>query len=187
MGQINLLPWREEERQRKTREFSSIAGLTAIAAILLVFAGRMYVNGVVDYHKSRNQFLQNQIDVLNTKLQEIKDLEETKSKLLARMDIIQSLQRSRPEIVHLFEELVTTIPEGVWLASMIQKGKNLSLVGKAESNARVSAYMRNIESSDWLKSPVLQEIKADKDTRTATFKLVLQQENHLGTKDGEGK
>ena len=187
MGHINLLPWREEERQRKTREFASIAGLIAIAAILLVVAGRIYINNVVDYHKSRTTFLQNEIDVLNTKLQEIKDLEQTKTKLLARMDIIQSLQRSRPEIVHLFEELVTTIPEGVWLDSMVQSGKSLAIAGKAESNARVSAYMRNLESSEWMRSPILQVIQADKESRTAAFKLALTQESKTGKQDEETK
>ena len=185
MGQINLLPWREEERKRKTREFSAIAGLVAVVAVLLVLAGRIYIGQVVDYHKSRIQFLQGQIDILNTKLQKIKDIEETKAKLLARMDIIQELQRSRPEVVHLFEEMVTTVPEGVWLNSITQKDKGLSIEGKAESNARVSAYMRNLESSDWLKSPVLQVIQAEKDSRVADFKLSLQQESKTATTETE--
>lgn len=185
MARINLLPWREEERQRKTREFGSVAGLVAIAAALVVVAGRVYIGNILDYHKARNQFLQSQLDVLNVKLQKIKDLEETKENLLARMNIIQELQRSRPEVVHLFEELVVTVPEGVWLTSFKQSGKSLALSGKAESNARVSAYMRNVESSEWLKSPVLQVIQAEEGARTAEFKLTLQQESSITDQEEE--
>ena len=138
---------------------------------------------MVDYHKGRNQYLQNEIDVLNTKLQQIKDLEQTKANLLARMNIIQELQRSRPEVVHLFEELVTTVPEGVWLDSFQQSGKTLTIEGNAESNARVSAYMRNLEASEWLKNPILEVIQTEKDARVANFKLRLQQESKLTTEE----
>ena len=179
MARINLLPWREEQRRQKTVEFGAQAGLVAIATGLLVVAVWLQMGRVVDYHKSRNQYLQNEIDVLNTKLQQIKDLEQTKANLLARMNIIQELQRSRPEVVHLFEELVTTVPEGVWLDSIQQSGKTLTIEGNAESNARVSAYMRNLEASEWLKNPVLEVIQTEKDARVANFKLRLQQESKL--------
>ena len=184
MARINLLPWREEQRRQKTVEFGAQAGLIAIATGLLVVAVWIQMGQVVDYHKARNQYLQNEIDVLNTKLQQIKDLEQTKANLLARMNIIQELQRSRPEVVHLFEELVTTVPEGVWLDSFQQSGKTLTIEGNAESNARVSAYMRNLEASEWLKNPILEVIQTEKDARVANFKLRLQQESKL-TKEEE--
>ncbi|HEY3486710.1 MAG TPA: PilN domain-containing protein [Gammaproteobacteria bacterium] len=185
MGQINLLPWREERRKEKTAEFATLAGIVALFAIVIVFAARFHIGNIEEYHKSRNAYLQTQIDILNTKLQEIQNLEETKANLLARMNVIQELQRSRPEIVHLFDEIVTTIPEGVWLNDIKQTEKTLKIEGKAESNARVSAYMRNLEASAWLKNPVLEVIEADKATRIAKFKLSLQQESMIAEAEEE--
>jgi type IV pilus assembly protein PilN len=177
MGQINLLPWREERRREKTAEFATFTGIVALFAIVIVFAARFHIGNIESYHEARNQYLQTQIDILNTKLQEIKNIEETKANLLARMNVIQELQRSRPEIVHLFEEIVTTLPEGVWISDIKQSEKTLSIEGRAESNARVSAYMRNLEASAWLKNPVLEVIEADKDDHVAKFKLRMQQES----------
>ncbi|HEX7027629.1 MAG TPA: PilN domain-containing protein [Gammaproteobacteria bacterium] len=185
MSQINLLPWREERRKELTARFMTHAVGIGIIAALIVFAARFHVGNHVAHHQSRNQYLQSEIDILNTKLQEIKDIEKTKANLLARMNVIQELQRSRPEIVHLFEELVTTLPEGVWLQSIKQNGKQLSIEGSAESNARVSAYMRNLEASAWLKGPVLEVIQADKDKRISLFKLRLQQESATGSEGDE--
>lgn len=185
MAQINLLPWREELRRQKTKEFTALAGLIAIAAILVVAAGRFHAGTMVDYQQARNQYLQSEIDILKTKLEKIKDLEKTKENLLARMNIIQELQRSRPEIVHLFEELVLTVPEGLWLDSIKQVGNQLTLTGKAESSARVSAYMRNLGNSDWLKEPVLEVIQAEKDDRIATFTLRLSQESQIAKEEGD--
>jgi type IV pilus assembly protein PilN len=177
MGQINLLPWREERRKEKTAEFAAVAGIIGIFALVVVGAGYLHVGHIESYHKLRNKYLETQIEILETKLQEIKNLEETKANLLARMNVIQELQRSRPEIVHLFEEIVTTIPEGVWLQDIKQTEKTLRIEGKAESNARVSAYMRNLEASAWLKNPTLEVIEADKEDRIAKFALRMQQES----------
>ncbi len=186
MAQINLLPWREEKRRQKTVNFAVLAVMVAIGAALVVSAARVHVGTLVDHQKARNTYLQNEIDILNTKLQEIKDLESTKENLLARMNIIQELQRSRPEIVHLFEEMVKTIPEGVWLSSITQAGKSLKIEGSAESNARVSAYMRNLDASEWLKNPILEVIESGNDnSRIARFKLNLYQESPLATEDDE--
>lgn len=185
MGQINLLPWREERRREKTAEFATLAGIIALFTIVIVSATRFHFGNIEDYHHSRNNYLQTQIDILNTKLQEIKDIETTKANLLARMNVIQELQRSRPEIVHLFEEIVTTIPEGVWLHDIKQSEKTLTIEGKAESNARVSAYMRNLEASAWLKNPTLEVIEADKAARIARFKLSLQQESMTSGEEEE--
>lgn len=185
MSRINLLPWREERRKELTAKFMTHAAGVAIIAALIVGAGRFHVGNHVAYQESRNQYLQSEIDILNTKLQEIKDIETTKANLLARMNVIQELQRSRPEIVHLFEELVTTLPEGVWLQSIKQNGRSLHIEGSAESNARVSAYMRNLEASDWLKSPVLRVIEAEKKGRIANFKLGLQQESRTSAEEEE--
>src|SRR5687767_1939350 len=179
MGQINLLPWREERRKEKTAEFAAVAGIIGLFALVVVGAGYLHVGYIESYHKLRNKFLETQIEILETKLQEIKNLEETKANLLARMNVIQDLQRSRPEIVHLFEEIQTTLPEGVWLNDIKQTEKTLRFEGKAESNARVSAYMRNLEASAWLKNPTLEVIEADKEDRIAKFTLRLQQESMI--------
>ncbi|GIX22433.1 MAG: pilus assembly protein PilN [Gammaproteobacteria bacterium] len=185
MANINLLPWREELRRRKTQEFWALAGLVALGAGLVVGAGYLYAQFVVDAHRARVQFLKAQIQVLETKLQEIKDLEQRKADLLARMNVIQELQRSRPEIVHLFEELAKTVPDGLWLTAVEQKGRTLTIEGQAESNARVSSYMRNLEASPWLKDPKLVVIQADEKTRLSTFKLTVQQETPGQAEDEE--
>jgi type IV pilus assembly protein PilN len=177
MSQINLLPWREERRKQKTTEFGALAAVVGVGAILIVAGARIHAGNLASYQTSRNQYLENEIKTLDTKLQEIEDLETTKQNLLARMNIIQELQRSRPEIVHLFEEVVTTIPEGVWLDEIKQSAKTLNVAGRAESNARVSAYMRNVEASAWMKDPVLTVIEAEKDGRNAKFNLTLRQES----------
>lgn len=183
MTSINLLPWREELRRQKTVEFSALAGVVAVATVLVVAGALVHINHIADYHRTRNQYLKNEIDFLNTKLQQIKDLEETKANLLARMNIIQQLQASRPEVVHLFEELVKTIPDGVWLTTFKQTGRSITITGNADSNGRVSAYMRNIEASAWLKDPVLEVIQTEAKGRAAEFKLHIQQESLLN--DGE--
>ena len=185
MANINLLPWREELRRQKTVEYAALLGVIALGAVLIILAGRFHANHLANYHKARNQYLQNEIDILNSKLQEIKELEATKQSLLARMNIIQELQRSRPEVVHLFEELVTTIPDGVWLNSIKQSGKTLQIDGTADSQARVSSYMLNLKASEWLKNPQFIGIQADKDKSSEkNFKLSLQQESLNAEEEG---
>jgi len=160
MARINLLPWRENLRKKQQRAFG-IAAIAAVMATAAACAGvYFYIGSLIDYQNQRNQFLQREIALMDAKLKEIADLEKTKSKLIARMNVIQQLQSSRPEVVHLFDELVATIPDGVHLVRMEQSGSTLTLEGEAQSNARVSAYMRNIEASKWLDKPSLQVIKS---------------------------
>jgi type IV pilus assembly protein PilN len=129
---------------------------------------------MIDHQEARNQFLGEQIAILDREIQEITELDAKKQALLARMNVIQQLQRSRPEIVHLFDELVTTIPAGVYLTSVKHKGEQLDLSGLAESNARVSAYMRNIDASDWLTDPRLDVIQAEEKERERLSRFTLQ-------------
>lgn len=176
MAKINLLPWREERRREQTRRFGGHALLGLMIAGGLVMAGLYHVKGLIDHQNARNAYLQQEIDILQEKLREIERLEETKAKLLARMEIIQQLQTARPQVVHLFHELAATLPEGVFLMAIKQQGESLALEGKAESNARVSAFMRNLDASDWLKLPVLEVIEVDQqDESVSSFKLRLQQ------------
>lgn len=159
MANINLLPWREEERKELTQEFLTVMGVSALFAGLIIFGVHLFVSNLIDYQAARNTFLKNEIVRLDKELKQIKDLENTKEKLLSRMEVIQSLQQRRPQVVHLFDELVRTVPEGIFLNKIQQKGKKLTIDGVAESNGRVSAYMRNIDASDWMKTPKLKVIK----------------------------
>lgn len=175
MAHINLLPWREERRKHLTREFVTRAALSAVLAAAVVFYGNYHVNGLIDHQQARNDYLGKEIEVLQQRLAEIKELESTKEELLARMDIIQQLQTQRPQIVHLFHELAGTLPDGVSLNSVKQTNKTVTISGTAESNARVSAYMRNLDDSGWLTKPKLEIIEANKNERINAFKLHLTQ------------
>ena len=159
MAKINLLPWREELRKQKQREFASMSGGSAIIAGLIVLLAHFHVDGLIDNQNQRNTFLESEIDILDQRIVRIKELERMKANLLARMNVIQELQRSRPESVHLMDEMVRTLPDGVYLDKFNQKGKDLTMAGVAQSNARVSDYMRNIDSSEWLTGPSLDQIK----------------------------
>ncbi|HHM05247.1 MAG TPA: pilus assembly protein PilN [Gammaproteobacteria bacterium] len=160
MTRINLLPWREQQRKEKEREFYSIAGGAAVLMVLVVVYVHFHISGLIDEQHVRNEFLAKEIKAVEGKIKEIKELETAKDQLLARMQIIEQLQRQRPLVVHLFDELVKTIPDGVYLTSIRQEGATITLVGVAQSNARVSAFMRNIDASPWLANPRLDVIEA---------------------------
>ncbi|HEB97358.1 MAG TPA: pilus assembly protein PilN [Sedimenticola thiotaurini] len=158
MARINLLPWRENLRKKKQRDFG-IAALTMVAIVGLGCAAvHFYIEGQIEFQNQRNAYLKKEIAAMDKKIREIKDLEKTKARLIARMNVIQQLQGSRPQIVHLFDEVVNTIPEGAYLTKLEQRGRKLTLTGLAQSNARISSYMRNIDKSDWIDKPVLQVI-----------------------------
>ena len=173
MAKINLLPWREELRKQKQREFGFMAVGSAVIAGLIVLLAHLHVSGLIDNQNQRNAFLEQEIEILQKRIGEINKLEKLKADLLARMNVIQELQRSRPESVHLMDELVRSLPEGVHLEAFTQKDKNLTMKGVAQSNARVSDYMRNIDNSDWLANPRLDLIKtkAVERRRLANFTL----------------
>ena len=173
MAHINLLPWREELRKQKQQQFAVVAAGTAVLGGLLVLLAHMQMDGLIEHQNKRNQFLDQQIAELDKKIAKIKDLEKTKTALLARMDIIQELQHSRPQSVHLMDQLVYTLPDGVYLDKINQKGDALTLSGMAQSNARVSAYMRNIDSSEWMTQPKLDVIETKEDDRRRTAEFVL--------------
>jgi len=157
---INLLPHREERRQRGRQHFAVLAGLTAALGIAIVGAGYLYVAGLISTQQDRNAFLKSEIAKLDKEIAEIKKLKDEIAALLARKQIIETLQADRAQTVHLLDQLVRQMPEGVYLKSLRQRGLGVNLVGYAQSNARVSTLMRNIESSPWLANPKLVEIKA---------------------------
>ncbi|MBS0285888.1 MAG: PilN domain-containing protein [Proteobacteria bacterium] len=158
---INLLPWREEQKEQQKREFISLLGLGIVAASGLMLLVHMLIARQVNFQNDNNLFLKNEIKKLDEQIAEIQALQKEKQQLLARMEIIQQLQTNRPQIVKLFDGIVHTVPEGLYLTNLSRTGPNLVIDGKAESNTRVSTFMRNIESSHWLKNPVLTYIQAD--------------------------
>ena len=178
MAKINLLPWRQELRKEQQRQFLTLMGLSAFLVALVVLAVQLQYARMIGVQESRNSYLKRQIAEVEEQIREIDELTTKKERLLARMDIIQKLQRNRPEIVRLFDELVRVLPEGVHLTSLKQNSRNLQMVGIAQSNARVSALMRNIDQSDWLASPKLDIIEVGKKKDGArTFSLRAQQQS----------
>ncbi|HEB81523.1 MAG TPA: pilus assembly protein PilN [Gammaproteobacteria bacterium] len=184
MAHINLLPWREEQRQEQTRQFITITILSLLLTGALVFLVHMTLDNQIQHQKYRNKLLQDEISRLDAALEQIKGLEETKAQLLARMEVIQSLQQQRPQIVHLFDDFVRTVPEGIYLTEITQNGNELIIKGVAESNGRVSAYMRNIDASEWMSTPKLKVIETRKGTlRSSDFTLITSQSSPDKNKD----
>ncbi len=173
MAHINLLPWREEKRKEQQKQFASITVLSVVFVALVILAVHFQYSRMIDYQKSRNAFLTREISKVEKQIKEIENLNKEKQRLLARMEVIQQLQHNRPEIVHMFDELVRIIPDGTYLSSFKQTNNSLSMEGLAQSNARVSALMRNLEGSDWFSNPVLDVIQTDKKDAEATRKFVL--------------
>ncbi|MBW8368026.1 MAG: PilN domain-containing protein [Arenimonas sp.] len=165
MARINLLPWRAERRKLRQKEFLGMLGLAAAFALLISFLIVMYFSGQLEGQQNRNSYLREQIVLVDQQILEIEELDKKKSNLLARKQVIEQLQASRSEMVHLFDQLVRTIPEGVRLSSIKQSGQTLTLEGLAQSNARVSSYMRNLDESAWMSNPDLTVIEAKGDDK----------------------
>ncbi len=180
MAKINLLPWRETERKEKQQEFFVMLGAGAAIAALTVLLVHFQVENMIEGQERRNQFLENEIVILDDKIKEIQKLDATRRALIERMEVIQNLQATRPGIVHLFDEIVNTLPNSVHLTELTQSGNNISITGRAESNARVSSYMRNIDGSEWMTNPKLNVISTeenDNGLRVSSFSLTLAQTN----------
>lgn len=177
MARINLLPWRDELRKERQKQFQMIAGLAAILMLAIIALVHIRMGAIADNQQSRNAYLEKEIKVLNKRIKEIKNLEKEKARLLARMDIIQQLQGSRPQVVHVFDELVTTLPDGIYLTNIRNAGAGITLNGFAQSNARVSSYMRKVDNAEWLANPRLKviETKARKGQRISKFALNVRQ------------
>ena len=175
MPRINLLPWRDQQRrERKLAFFVALGGAVVLAGVAL-FIAYLLVGSMIDAQEHRNEELRAQIKVLDKQIEEINDLEAQKQKYISRMQIIEKLQRSRPEVVHLFDELVKNMPDGTYLTSVKQTGDNLKLEGVAQSSTRVSALMRNIAASQWLQKPELEVVQTKNDTSGSSFILDAQQ------------
>jgi len=157
---LNLLPWREIRRQEQDRQILSASIGAWLLMGLVVFYGWYYMNGLIDHQGKRNDYLRAEITKLDRKIAEIEELKERKQALIARMQIIQQLQRDRTQIVHVFDDLVRKLPKGVYLTGLAKKNQRITLKGVAQSNARVSHLMNNLDSSDWFTNPNLDIVNA---------------------------
>jgi len=162
MPRINLLPWREAQRKERKLAFLVALGVAALAAGVTAFAAYLLYGSMIEAQERRNNELRMAIKTLDKEIEEINSLETAKQKFIARMEIIEKLQRSRPEIVHVFDEIVRTLPEGVYLTAVQQNGMRLKFEGIAQSSTRVSSFMRNIDGSQWLRNPELQVVQTTK-------------------------
>jgi type IV pilus assembly protein PilN len=185
MPRINLLPWREELRQKRKKDFLMALGGAVLIAGFITMATKLTVKQWIQNQESRNTVLKTEITELDRQIDQILGLENQKERLLARMDIIEQLQRSRPEIVHLFDELVDALPEGVFLTDITQATARIEISGTAQSSTRVSALMRNIDGSDWLRDPGLDVVQTvvNGAARNAQFTIFAQQ---ISVNDEEG-
>ncbi len=179
MPRINLLPWREEERKKRQRDFGVAMAGGVVAAIACILAVLFAYSQMIDNQQDRNQRLSDEIAELQKSIEEIDGLERQKERLLARMEIIEQLQKSRPEIVHLFDEIARQLPEGVYLTGMTQRGTQVELRGIAQSSTRVSALMRQVDASPWMMDPEVDRVETTSKgaSRQAEFIVYVKQEH----------
>jgi len=162
MPRINLLPWREQQRVERKKAFGVGMLAAAVGALAVAGAGWLWMTQMIDAQISRNGRLQNEIKVVDRQIEEINSLEAQKQQFIARMQIIEKLQRSRPEIVHVFDTFVKTIPDGTYLTAITQTDQRFKIQGVAQSSTRVSAFMRALDASEWLKEPELEVVETTK-------------------------
>ena len=188
MPRINLLPWRNEERKERKLAFLVAIGGATLAAAVAAFAAYLLLNSMIDGQNQRNDRLRAEIKLLDKQIEEINNLESAKQKFIARMEIIEKLQRSRPEIVHLFDEIVRQLPEGVYLTGVKQVDRRLKFEGVAQSSTRVSAFMRNIDGSEWLRNPDLEVVASGGGaTAGSSFTLFADQVSTVSDDANPGK
>ncbi|MEX0733656.1 MAG: PilN domain-containing protein [Steroidobacteraceae bacterium] len=181
MPSINLLPWRQALRQRRRKEFLIGLGAAVGFAALITLLTHLTVSAMIDSQNRRNDLLKAEIAELDKAIEQILALEEQKARMIARMEVIDTLQASRPEVVKLFDQMVSTLPEGVYLTSVKQSGRKLEFNGVAQSSTRVSAFMRNIDASESLAAPELKVIQTGRDAAPgAQFTLFAQQRAAAG-------
>ncbi len=183
MPRINLLPWREAERKRKRQEFYLSLGAAVATAALVILLGQWQMSSAIKHQQARNDYLTGEIALLDKQIEEINGLDAQKQRLLARMEIIETLQRSRPEIVHVFDEIVRVLPEGVYLTYLKQSGTRFEVRGVAQSSTRVSSFMRNIDASEWLAEPTLQIVQTNSKGTGSEFTLFANQRSHAAPED----
>ncbi|GAC1301640.1 MAG: hypothetical protein NVSMB10_01440 [Steroidobacteraceae bacterium] len=173
MPRINLLPWREQQRKVRRREFMVAAAAAVIASGIFVIGGKLVYSRWTDAQIEQNNLLKREIVKLDAQIADIQDLKDRKQHLVARMEIIERLQRKRPEIVHLFDALARSVPEGVYLTQIKENGNKLEVHGIAQSSTRVSTFMRNIDASLWMDNPQLQIVETAQNSPTGGSSFTL--------------
>jgi type IV pilus assembly protein PilN len=185
MRQINLLPWREERRKQQQRDFGVLAVLTLLLSVVVVGAVHVYFSARIEYQQARNDYLRAEIEQQKRVEKEIQVLEKTKAQILGRMEIIQNLQASRPEMVHVFDQMVRMLPEDVYLTNLRRNGELLVMTGVARNNNLVSEFMRTLRGSDWFGEPLLKVInnKEILDIRASFFEMQVAKKKHNAAED----
>jgi type IV pilus assembly protein PilN len=186
MANINLLPWREEQRRERNRATLIACVAMWAAAAMVVFLGKLYMDSRIQHQKDRNAYVQSEINALSKVIREIEDLKDKRDALLARMQVIQTLQENRSQIVHVFDDLVTKLPKGVYYDKVSKAAGKISIEGKAQSNGRVSALMRNLDSSDWFDNSSLQVVDVidQNGALVSKFNVEVKEERKNNNDDG---
>ncbi|MCK7598828.1 PilN domain-containing protein [Microbulbifer sp. CAU 1566] len=187
MAKINLLPWRQEYRAQKQKEFQQVAALVVVAAGFSVFMWMKTVDAQIANQNERNQLLNTEITALNKQVKEIQDLKKRRQELIDRMRVIQELQGNRPLAVRYFDEMVRAAPEGLWLTNLKRTGKTLKISGVAESNNRVSSFMRSLDQSEWFQSPNLTGVTAKPEfgEQASAFEMTVSVSGRKKEEDGD--
>ncbi len=185
MTRINLLDWRAERRELRRRQFLAMLGVGAAVGVVAVLIGSAIMSQSLSYQQQRNLFLKQQIADIDKQIKEIQDLERVKANLLSRMKVIESLQQSLSETVHFFDEIVNTLPDGVYLTGIKQTGSDVTIDGIADSNGRVSAYMKNLDASPWFDDPQLVVIKTGEANRQRSSQFTLKVKNLTKATDSQ--
>lgn len=187
MAQINLLPWREERRQELKQEFLITLGLVVAVGVGLLFLADLVVSSQISDQQARNAHLTRSIKTLDKQVAEIRELEKRREQLIERMRVIQELQGNRPIIVRVLDQIVRTVPDGVFYTAISTKAKKISIQGIAESNNRVSSLMRRLDASEWLSGPNLDKVKAASKygDQATTFNLTVNIEAPVAIKEGD--
>jgi type IV pilus assembly protein PilN len=184
---VNLLPWREERRRQRDRKMLANGVLVWVLCGVVVFSGLTFFKNKQNYQEKRNQYLSGEISKLDKKIKEIKSLRKQKENLLVRMEVIQNLQRERRKVVHLFDDIVRKLPEGVYYRTLAKKKNNFILNGTAQSNARVSDLMNKLDSSEWFANPNLNviDVTPRQGIRLSQFKLRISEQKNQDKQYGE--
>jgi type IV pilus assembly protein PilN len=186
MPRINLLPWRAEQRKERKLAFMVALGGATVGAIVAMGAVYLMFSSMIDGQERRNGRLRDEIKLVDRQIEEINSLETQKQRFISRMQIIEKLQRSRPEVVHVFDEIVHTLPDGAYLISLKQTDRHLKIDGIAQSSTRVASFMRNIDGSQWLKNPELETVETKKDAVLGSnFTLYADQVTSAGSDAAE--
>ena len=176
MAQINLLPWRDERRAELKQEFLVVLGIVVAFGAVIVFVVDLFFSGQISNQTNRNEYLSQNIDSLNKQVEEIRDMQRKRTQLLDRMKVIQELQGNRPVIVRILDQLVRTVPDGVFYTELTAHNQVINITGIAESNNRVSSLMRRLDASEWFKDPNLEGVRAEPNygEQATTFNMTVQ-------------